>query len=201
MPIQSCFYYLAKDPEDSFPKSYQPELGYTIAGEGEGKVDILRRVSDLFFDVRDNQAANISTFWTLNAIFQDLRDGHVGVPPVSGEPLVEWGLRIFPSRVIREGLVAKPEFSVATNGELVLKIFWQDQFDGSESESVVDTINGLTVPEFLFYMANTRSMYLAFQSVGARINQLLRILSAVDYNFFIFPLLFNTNPTEVLPSL
>ena len=60
--------------------SYQPELGYTIAGEGEGKVDIRNRVIDLRLDVSDNQAANISTFWSLNAIFADLRDGHVRVP-------------------------------------------------------------------------------------------------------------------------
>jgi len=60
--------------------SYQPELGYTIAGEGEGKVDIWNRTTDIYLDVLDNQAANISTFWSLNAIFADLHDAHVVVP-------------------------------------------------------------------------------------------------------------------------
>jgi len=49
-------------------------------------------------------------------------------------------------------------------------------------------------------LANTRSVQLPYQSVGARINKLLKIMSSVVNKRYMFPLIFNTKPTDVMPD-
>ncbi|CAB9525257.1 expressed unknown protein [Seminavis robusta] len=194
-----CFYNLAKDPKNSTPMSYQPELGYTIyEGEGQGQVDIAKRMSDLILDIQTNKAANITTFWTMNAIFQDLRDGHVSVPPVSGEAFVTWFLRVFPTRNLNGTILSKPEFSLKENGEMALKIIWMDTATETETESVVATINGTTVADFVKTLANSRSVQFNWQNLGARVNSLVKSASNAGFQHYLFPLMFNTRPTEAL---
>ena len=109
---------------------------------------------------------------------------------------------MFPARTLKREFYAKPEFTWNSTGDLVLTIHWQDPTGtyASIPPSVVETVGGITVRDFLFYMANTRCVQLASQSMGARINQLLKIMSSVDYERYMFPLIFITKPTDVLPD-
>ena len=110
----------------------------------------------------------------MNTIFQELRDPNVQVPPISGEDFVEWGLRVFPKRVFEEGLRTKAKFSLNSDGELELKVMWQDTENLTETENVVETINGMSVPDAVRYLANSRATALTSPSVGGRVNQLLK---------------------------
>ena len=107
---------------------------------------------------------------------------------------------MFPARTLEEDISAKPEFSLNSTGDLVLTIHWQDPAGTAIRPSIVETVGGMSVQEFLLYLANTRSVELAYQSAGARINKLLKIMSSFGYQRYMFPLEFNTKPADVMPD-
>lgn len=87
-----------------------------------------------------------------------------------------------------------------STGDLSLTIHWYHPAGTAIRPSIVETVGGISVQEFLLYLANTRSVQLASQSVGARINLLLKAISSVGYKRFLFPLYFKTKPTDVMPD-
>jgi hypothetical protein len=173
----SCFYDLAKDPENSEPASFQPELGYSIIGDGGGKVNLEAGLSAIAEDVTEN-GATFGTFWEIQALFNLLVDGHVALPSVVDD-FYEYSLQLVPERLIASSqsevrnTTVYPGFSFDDNAHLQLTIIWESE-DGAQTMSMVDTMNGKSVESFYLDIANSPVLRLPYQSVGARVNALLQ---------------------------
>ena len=68
--------------------------------------------------------------------------------------------------------MSKPKFYYDSNGKLQLKINWQNAVDKTEDESLVESIDGLSVYDFFLKMA-TSQIPLPLHALGARMTYLL----------------------------
>ena len=69
-------------------------------------------------------------------------------------------------------IMSKPKFYYDSNGKLQLKINWQNAVDKTEDESLVESIDGLSVYDFFLKMA-TSQIPLPLHALGARMTYLL----------------------------
>lgn len=166
--VGSCFYDIAKDPSASIPGSFQPELGYSVYGEGGGQADIEGGLEGVLQDVRAN-GASMATFWDIQPVFNALRDGHVAVPQLQ-ESFTTWRSVFIPERYVGvdSRVTMDTEFELDLNGDLQLLL----TFNNTDFEAV-ETINGLTVGEFMVTLANNPVFQISPQDVGGRVNFLI----------------------------
>lgn len=213
----SCFYNIAKDPPASDPRDHQVDLGYTILqGPDEGQVDIDAELSLITDSVKSSGRASAATFWDVNSVFNRLHDGHVVPPQFRNDSLLTPATLFYvPERCQNGSVAGRHEFSTGSDGELMLKIFWNRENETEEEESIVKSLNGMDVYSFFSKVSNSPSINLYYQSIGARFNALLRTykmahqsrISAFNdtygtgvylWTFFMLPL--DSRPSNVYPD-
>eukprot|EP00978_Attheya_sp_CCMP212_P012725 scaffold31838_cov61-Attheya_sp.AAC.3 len=202
-----AFYQIAKDPSASEPKNHQADLGYSIFGEGQGQVNVQSRLADLEADVGTN-GATARTFWDIAETFNLLRDAHVSLPQLSESSVArEYHIIILPARCAYGG-TAKVRSKIYTeDGKLQMKMLWQYPdgkvgVSGREDESLVESIDGKTVEEFVTALANNAALGTTLQASGARLNQLVTYsLTGADYDVKFADMISIADPTKILPDM
>eukprot|EP00984_Skeletonema_dohrnii_P005118 scaffold1802_cov146-Skeletonema_dohrnii-CCMP3373.AAC.2 len=200
-----AFYNIARAPEASAPKDHQAELGYTLFNSpDEGVVDIDAEFTSIIQKVEE-EGATLASFWEIQSVANRLRDGHVNLPSVNAEDLA--GTVFFlPERCADGAVKGKHSFSNdPLTEELQLKIDWEDE-NGTKSESVVESMNGMTPYQFFLEVSNSPSIAgLVYQSRGARLNSLLtnmrswsgNFIDALgEYNQVILPVRIDARPSD-----
>lgn len=121
-------------------------------------------------------SATLGTFWSIQTLFNQLYDGHVSLPGTN-ENFYDYAMQIVPERMRagRESVAVgvNPTFAFDESGSLSLSIIW-DLEDGTQSESLVDTMNGKTVQSFYEDLASNPALSNSLQSLGARLNNLMK---------------------------
>lgn len=184
----SCFYDIAKDPSASKPQSFQPELGNSIYGEGNGVVDLGAGLDRILADIALG-GATMATFWEIQSLFNLLVDGHVALPGVQDDFLA-YDVIAVPQRNIPVSSGA-PLYvaSLDATGTLQLNL------DFGTGGMDVASINGKSVAEFMIDLANSPEVSLPYSSVGARVN--LAVASEMPFGNFFFG---SGTPSKILPD-
>jgi hypothetical protein len=183
-------------------------LGYTLINSSdEGVVDIDAEFTTITQKV-EKEGATLASFWEIQSVANRLRDGHLNLPPINANEL---GGTVFflPERCADGAVKGKHSFSNdPLTEELRLKIDWEDE-NGTKSESVVESMNGMTPYEFFLEVSNSPSIAgLFYQSRGARLNRLLMQLKEEsddfiddlgEYNQAILPVGINARPSDAYP--
>ena len=165
----SCFYDVAKDPLNSIPIAYQPDLGNTIHGVGEGVVDLEAGLEAIDTTVATDGSASVATFWDIEELFNKLYDGHVRMVDVE-RSFYDFIILAHPARFTDETIT--PTYTLDSNSKLQLKLTYTFA-DGSTEEHDVETINEKSVHEFVVQdLANNPAVPIHLQSLGARVNSI-----------------------------
>ena len=200
----SCLYDTLKDPENSDPAEIQEEFGHSFFGIGDdGVIDIEAEFAAIAQKVTEDGTASLATFWDIEKVFIQLRDGHINPPDVESA-FPNYLYAAAPGRFtgIQELIVQiSPEYSFDEDGELQLTLTYTfldaETLDIRSSEvRQVASINGMTVAQFARDLMSNPDMPSPLPTLGARINQLVQ-------EGFIFggfsP--FVANPAAILPDL
>ena len=141
-------------------------------GDGEGKVDAERRLTRIVEDITNN-GASLSHFWEIQSLFNLFFDGHLSLPATNFN-FYEYSIKLIPMRQnLNPSTQVNPTFSLDEAGNLALAITWGDG-DGTSEESVVETINNMTVQEFYQGIADNPTLRIPYQTTGARLNSLIK---------------------------
>lgn len=166
---------IARDPDASTPQSHQhDELGYSIYGTGEGQVNIEQGMQGILDQVLAQGFGSMANFWEIEALFAQKFDGHIGLPRLLND-FTTYELILVPQRnvgVDQKGI--SPEFQIIIDG-LDLRLTYSDFVTGTSITKQVLRLNGQSPRNFFTQLAaDGRTLNLNLQTVGARLNLLMR---------------------------
>ena len=170
----SCFFDIAKNPQDSLGE-YGSDLGYTLYDdEGGGKVNLDEELDTLLAKIEQQGSASILTFYEINTIFNKLYDAHV-VLPQTEQGGTAYRFAIYPENRLNS-LGMKPIlFLDSTSSTTTETTSLQLRLEFTPTlTKIVSRISGLTVEEYMTYLANSSDLLIPYQDLGARINYLIR---------------------------
>ncbi|GKY91469.1 hypothetical protein MPSEU_000119200 [Mayamaea pseudoterrestris] len=191
------FFDISKDPAASDPLVYGAEHGYQVYGENSGKVDLLQGFLDIYNDIVDTGVAGQATFWNISSLVNQLRDAHIQLQLASLFPYAP--MYLVANRIVEyNGIsIMVPTFSIDKNSNLQLKLQFRYD-DNNVEEAAVSTINGKSVHDFMVDLANEPALPLGYQSLGARINDLMTTFKLFNFPFGTLPV--SGRPSDVLPD-
>jgi hypothetical protein len=179
-------------------------LGYTLFDSpDEGVVDIDAEFTSII-DKVEKEGATLATFWEIQSVANKLRDGHLAMPNINANDL-SGDVFFLPERCADGAVKTQHSFlNDPVTGDLQLKIEWEDE-NGAKSESVVESMDGMSPYEFFVKVSNSPSIEnIRFQSRGARFNALLMEIrrksdSFGEYSQLVFPFITNARPSDAYP--
>lgn len=195
---------MAKDPLNSEPANFQPELGQSLySGANEGVVDFEKEMALLSDKIAWEEYASMYTFWEIGTSITAFRDGHVTAPYAQGLFSL-YRLFALPAKlldphnkIILAGVL--PTFYMDEDAKIQLTITYALQQLGSTETYLevkeIDYINDYTVHDFTVMLADCPSAPLAYPSLGARTSFLMR-----QGSIFSSDLLWEAVPPDTVPD-
>ena len=172
-----CFHDIAKDPLNSDPLEFQPELGQRIfSGSNEGVVDFAKEMELIKQQILYDGYASMYTFWQINMPTTAYRDGHVA-PALPKNLFNVYTFYVLPDRFLDPYTKVKlldiaALYYFDENAKIQLTIIYLLQEVGSHETytetKYVKSINDYTVHDFTLKMADHPSIPLSYQTLGGR---------------------------------